>query len=65
MKNLLRLLAIMILVQSAQADQFKVHYSIHGSGRDIIVNAETSEDARHTVEDMIPDAVVTGVRRVK
>ena len=65
MKKLIRLLAILILVQSVQADQFKVHYSIHGSGKDIIVNAETSDDAKHTVEDMFPDAVVTGVRRVK
>jgi hypothetical protein len=39
MKSLVRFLAILILVQSAQADQFKVHYSIHGSGKDIIVNA--------------------------
>jgi hypothetical protein len=63
MKNLSRLLAIMILVQSAKADQFKVHYSNHGAGTEIIVNASTSDDARHTVEDMILGAVVTGVRR--
>ena len=65
MKNLIRLLAILILVQSAKADQFKVHYSMHGAGKDIIVNAQSSDDARHTVEDMIPGAVVTGVRRIR
>jgi hypothetical protein len=62
---LLALLALLILVQSALADQFKVHYSIHGSGKDIVVNADTPDDARHTVEDMIPGAAVTGVRRIR
>jgi hypothetical protein len=65
MKTLIRLLALLILVQSAPADQFKVHYSIHGFGRDIIVNASSSDDARHTVEDMFPHAVVTGISRVR
>ena len=65
MKHLIRVLVVLILMQSAQADQFKVHYSIHGAGKNIIVNASNSDDARHTVEDMIPDAVVTGVRRIR
>ena len=65
MKHLIRVLVVLILVQSARADQFKVHYSIHGSGKDIIVNASNSDDARHTVEDMIPGAFVTGVRRIR
>jgi hypothetical protein len=65
MKSLIRLLPLLILVQSVQADQFKVHYSVHGAGKDIIVNAETSDDARHTVQDMFLGAVVTGVRRIK
>jgi hypothetical protein len=56
---------ILFLAASAQADQFKVHYSIHGSGKNIIVNAETSSDARRTVQDLIPDAVVTGVFRIR
>jgi hypothetical protein len=42
---------------------YKVHYSIHGSGKDIIINADSSDDARHKVQDMFPDAVVTGVRK--
>jgi hypothetical protein len=65
MKNLIRLLGVLILVQSVQADQFKVQYSFHGAGKDIIINASTSDDARHTVEGMIPGAVVTGVRRIR
>ena len=61
-----KILLVLLLASATelvQADQFKVHYSIHGSGKDIIVNADSSDDARHTVEDMFPDAVVTGVRR--
>jgi hypothetical protein len=36
---------------------------IHGSGKDIIINAESSDDARHKVQDMFPGAVDTGVRK--
>jgi hypothetical protein len=57
------LLVLLLSVQLVQADQFKVHYSLHGSGKDIIVNANSSDDARYTVESMFPGAVVTGVRR--
>jgi hypothetical protein len=42
-----------------------VHYSIRGSGRDITVQAESSSEARRTVFDMFPLAVVTGVHRIK
>jgi hypothetical protein len=58
-------LLFLLLASAAlvQADQFKVHYSIRGSGKDIIVSANSSDRARHTVEDMLPGAVVTGVRR--
>jgi hypothetical protein len=34
-------------------------------GRDITVHAESSAEARRTVMDMFPGAVVTGVHRVK
>jgi hypothetical protein len=57
------LLLLLASAELVQADPFKVHYSIHGSGKDIIVNADSSDDARHTVEDMFPGAVVTGVKR--
>ena len=36
-----------------------------GSGRDITVQADSSSEARQTVIDMFPGALVTGVRRVK
>ena len=36
-----------------------------GSGRDITVQAESSAEARRTVMEMFPGAVVTGVNRVK
>jgi hypothetical protein len=35
------------------------------SGRDITVKAESSAEARRTVMEMFPGAVVTGVSRVK
>jgi hypothetical protein len=65
MKASIPALVLVLLLQAAQADQFKVHYSLHGAGKDIVVNADTPDDARHTVKDMFPDAVVTGGRRVK
>jgi hypothetical protein len=46
------------------ADTFRVHYSLRGSGHDITVQAEPSAEARRTVMDMFPGAVVTGVNRV-
>jgi hypothetical protein len=42
-----------------------VHYSVDGSGRNITVQAESSAEARRTVMDMFPGAVVTGVHKVK
>ena len=65
MKKAFLLLLVLFLLPSARADQFRVHYSIHGSGRRIIVNAESSSDARRTVQEMIPDAVVTGAWRIR
>ena len=46
------LLVVLLSTQLVHADQFKVHYSIHGSGKDIIVNADSSDDAQYTVQDM-------------
>jgi hypothetical protein len=54
-----------ILAGAACADTFRVHYSIRGSGRDITVLADTSSEARRTVMDMFPGAVVTGIHRVR
>ena len=62
-KPILTLAALLLLASTAFADTFRVHYSIRGSGRDVTVQAESSSEARRTVMDMFPGAVVTGVHR--
>ena len=64
-KSLFTLAALLVLVGTALADTFRVHYSLRGSGRDITVQAESSAEARRTVMEMFPGAVVTGVSRIK
>ena len=64
-KSLVSLAALLLVAGTSWAGSFRVHYSIRGSGRDITVQAESSSEARRTVLDMFPRAVVTGVRRVK
>jgi hypothetical protein len=54
----------LIIAGNAFAGSYRVHYNVRGSGRDITVQAESSAEARRTVMDMIPNAVVTGVHRV-
>jgi hypothetical protein len=61
----LTLAALLLLAGTTVADTFRVHYSIRGSGRDITVQAESSSEARRTVMDMFPGAVVTGVHRIR
>jgi hypothetical protein len=63
MKKLLILLSILAI--NAQADQFKVSYSIHGLGKTMIVDAATATEARQTVRDLIPDAVVYNATRLR
>jgi hypothetical protein len=66
MKKLAFTLAAFLLIGSTvMAGSFRVHYSIRGSGRDITVQAERSAEARRTVMEMFPGAVVTGVSRIK
>jgi hypothetical protein len=65
MKTIITLAIVLLLCGSALADAFRVHYSIRGSGRDITVLAKTSAEARRTVMDMFPGALVTGVHRIK
>ena len=66
MKKLtLTLTAWLLLGGSVLADSYRVHYSIRGSGRGITVQAESSAEARRTVMDMFPGAVVTGVSQIK
>jgi hypothetical protein len=55
----------LLLSSSAWADTFRIHYSIRGSGRDVTVQAESSGEARRTVMDMFPGALVTGVHRIR
>jgi hypothetical protein len=64
-KSISTLVALLLFCGSAFADSYRVHYSIRGSGRDITVQAESSAEARRTVMEMLPGAVVTGVSRVK
>lgn len=59
------LLALCLLASSALADSFRVHYSLHGSGRRVTIQADSAQEARRTVMDLFPGAVVTGVSRLK
>jgi hypothetical protein len=43
---------------------YRVHYSIRGSGRNITVLAESSSEARRSVMNIFPTAVVTGVHKI-
>ena len=64
-KPILTLAASLLIGGSAWADTLRVHYSVRGSGRDITVQAESSAEARRTVMEMFPGAVVTGVSQIK
>jgi hypothetical protein len=60
-----KIIVLLLFCQSVcMADLYRVHYSIHGNGKDIRVEASSSDDARYTVQDMFPDAVVTGVSKI-
>lgn len=54
-----------LLAVNVWAGTYRVHYSISGSGHDVTVQAETSGEARETVQNMFPGAVVTNVRKEK
>jgi hypothetical protein len=64
-KLTLTLTALLLIGGSALAGTFRVHYNVHGSVRDVTVQAESSSEARRTVMDMFPGAVVTGAHRIK
>jgi hypothetical protein len=59
------IIALLIIASSAFAGSYRVDDNVRGSARDITVQAESSAEARRTDRDMIPNAVVTGVHRVK
>jgi hypothetical protein len=56
MKRLLILLTVLAI--NGKADPFEVHYSIHGLDKTIVIDAATANEARRTVEDLFPEAVV-------
>lgn len=62
---LLLAFAATLVPLQAQPGCFRVHYSVHGSRRNIIVQADLSSEARRAVMDMFPGALVTGVSRIK
>ena len=64
-EKIFTLATLLLIGDSALADSYRVHYSIRGSSRDITVQAESAAEARRTVMDMFPGAVVTGVSRIK
>jgi hypothetical protein len=65
MRKIITLTIALLVVSNAWAGSFRVHYSVDGSGRNVTVQAESSAEARRTVMDMFPGAVVTGVHKVK
>ena len=66
MKKLTLTAALLLaLAGVAFADTYRVSYSLLGSGRKITVQAESSAEARRTVQAIIPGAVVTGAHRVR
>jgi predicted small secreted protein len=65
MKTIITITIALLLCGSAWAGSFRVHYDVRGSGRDVTAQAASSAEARRTVIDMFPGAVVTGVHRIK
>jgi hypothetical protein len=62
-KATLSLIALAGLAGNAFAGTYRV-YSLRGSGHKITMQAESSGEARRTVQAIIPGAVVTGAHRV-
>lgn len=65
-KTTLILLALATLAGSAIAGTFQVTYTTpRGQIHRVIVQAESTADARRTVQYLFPGTVVTGAHRVK
>ena len=62
---ILALLIWLLIAARAEAGSYRVRYAVRGSGRDVTVQAESSADARRTVRDLFPGAVVTGVHQIR
>lgn len=56
--------ALAMMAGSAFADTFRVSYTLNGAGKQITVQARSTQDARNTVEDIFPGCYVTGAFRV-
>jgi hypothetical protein len=65
MKTTKIIIALLLIGGSAFAGTYRVHYSIRGNGRDITILADSASEARRTVMDMFPDALVTGTFQVR
>ena len=50
---------------SAFADTYRVSYTYHGLGKQITVQAKSSQEARNTVKDLFPTCYVTGAQKVR
>ena len=64
MKKLLTFAIAFLFCGSAFAGSFRVSYTHHGLGKRITVQAESTAEARRTVQDLFPGAVVTGAHKV-
>ena len=58
-------LAVMLMVGSAFAGTFRVTYTHRGLIKRITVQAQSSQEARNTVQDLFPGCYVTGAHLVK
>jgi hypothetical protein len=63
-KTILTLIALAMLAGSAFAGSYRVSYSLNGAGKQITVEAQSTQDARNTVQDLFPGAVVTGAHKI-
>jgi hypothetical protein len=63
-KATLTLIALATLAGSTFAGTYRVSYAHHGLGKRITVQAESTAQARRTVQDLFPGAVVTGAHKV-
>jgi hypothetical protein len=61
----LTLVALLLLGMSAFADTFRVTYTYAGLIKRITVLAESSQEARRTVQAMFPGSYVTGVQQLE
>ena len=65
MKRLLAFIIALLLCGSAFAGTYRCTYTYRGLIKRITVQAESSAEARRTVQDLFPGCYVTGAHRVK